>query len=78
MKNICLIFMKSLKAVAMTATFGIWAPLWLLRHTSRALCLLFVAGVISGCASNSGAFEKSPCACEFSPINMTIDGRSNG
>lgn len=43
----------------------IWPLLWLVRKLWRPFVLLFFAALISGCASSSNKFDKSPCACDF-------------
>lgn len=43
----------------------IWPLWWLARKLWRAFALLFLAALISGCASTSNKFDKSPCACDF-------------
>ncbi|AET95623.1 hypothetical protein BG60_18450 [Caballeronia zhejiangensis] len=35
----------------------------------RLVAVLFVISLMSGCANSSNKFDKSPCACNFQPIN---------
>ncbi|SEB26329.1 hypothetical protein [Variovorax sp. YR216] len=54
-----------------TAPFWLpsWLTLWLLRKGWRLLLLAFVVSAASGCTSLSNKFDKSPCACDFRPLN---------
>ena len=40
----------------------------------RTFAFLVIASAISGCASNSNKHDTSPCACEFTPLNITSVG----
>ncbi|MET3148743.1 UNVERIFIED_ORG: hypothetical protein ABIB63_004603 [Xanthomonas axonopodis] len=35
----------------------------------RLFAVLFFAALVTGCASTSNTFDKSPCACGFKNIN---------
>jgi hypothetical protein len=46
----------------------------LARKGWRLFLVLVLAALITGCASNSNKFDKSPCACEFELLNTGTDG----
>lgn len=46
----------------------------LARKGWRLFLVLVLAALITGCASNSNKFDKSPCACEFERLNTGTDG----
>lgn len=52
-----------------------WIPLWMMQKGSRLFALLVVGAVLSGCATTSNKFKKSPCACEFKQLNTGNYGR---
>lgn len=55
-----------------------WPMAWLARKLWRLFLLLALAALIGGCASTSNKFDKSPCACDFTPLNMvTLGGKSH-
>lgn len=70
---ILLIFLRIIKWI-----FMIICPVWLvcnlIRKYFKVFALLWLCGLISGCTSNSNTFSKSPCACEFKPINTENTG----
>ncbi|WP_175983228.1 hypothetical protein [Caballeronia zhejiangensis] len=47
----------------------LWPMAKLLKKGWRLLALLVAVALVGGCANSSNKFEKSPCACEFAPIN---------
>lgn len=59
----------TIKIITAPWWFPIWLPFWLLKKTWRFLLLAFFVSLIDGCAVHSNRFEKSPCACDFQPIN---------
>jgi len=50
----------------------VWLPFWLLRRSWRWMLALTLAGLIGGCATDSGRFERSPCACRFLPLDVAV------
>lgn len=50
---------------------------WVLRKAWRLLLAMFIAGSIAGCSTVSNRFDKSPCACDFKPLN-TINVQEMG
>ncbi|PNR90604.1 hypothetical protein LA05_01885 [Xanthomonas oryzae pv. oryzae] len=46
-----------------------WPLLKLIKKGWRLFAVLFFAALISGCASTSNKFNKSPCACKFENVN---------
>lgn len=69
--------MKLLNSLFLIVTIGLWGPLWLIRRFSKTLIALVFVTVISGCATNSAGMDKSPCACNFTPINKMTHENSN-
>lgn len=69
------ILFKLVKIITAPFWLPSWVTLWLLRKGWRLLLLAFVVGAAAGCSSVSNKFDKSPCACEFRPLN-TIDLKS--
>jgi hypothetical protein len=47
----------------------LWAMAKLANKGWRVLAVLVAVSLIGGCANSSNKFDKSPCACEFTPIN---------
>lgn len=44
----------------------------------RLFAVLFFAALVTGCASTSSKFDKSPCACDFKQINTgNFGGKDN-
>ena len=42
-----------------------------LKNGGRLFSKILLCSVISGCASNSAKFDRSPCAgCDFEPVNV--------
>lgn len=54
-----------------TGALSVAGLFWLLRKVWRMLLALFIVGWISGCSSVSNHFDKSPCACDFKPLNTS-------
>ena len=61
--------MKHIIPVLKFVTAPAWVPLWMMKKGGRVLAMLVVAALLSGCASTSNKFDKSPCACDFKPLN---------
>ncbi|CEJ49018.1 hypothetical protein ABVB18_19720 [Xanthomonas citri pv. mangiferaeindicae] len=51
-----------------------WPLLKLIQKGWRLFAVLFFAALISGCASTSNKFNKSPCACDFKQLNTANYG----
>jgi hypothetical protein len=53
--------------------------LWLIYKLWRELLIVIFCAGIMGCANNSAALDRSPCACDFGPANIVIqEGGKNG
>lgn len=63
--------LNKIVAVAKVITAPIWFPASLILKGLILLLPLFLLGMTSGCTSVSNHFDKSPCACEFRPLNTT-------
>jgi hypothetical protein len=59
-------------AVVKVVTAPFWFIPWMVLKGLVVLLPLLLLGFLSGCTSTSNHFDKSPCACEFRPLN-TID-----
>ncbi len=55
----------------------LWPLYKIVQKGWRVWVVLFFAALITGCASTSNKFDKSPCACDFTPLNTGNYG-SNG
>lgn len=64
--------MKSLELLS--SFFMLWILLKVIRKGWRVFLALFFASLISGCASSSKSFEKSPCACNFELLGTSNQG----
>jgi len=65
--------LKVIRAVVFTVkliTAPFWFTAWIGWKVFLFLLPLFLAAMISGCASSSSHFDKSPCACDFRPLNQ--------
>jgi len=51
------------------AVLLLWLTPRLVRKGWHLFVALCFAALISGCASTSSQFDKSPCACNFTPLN---------
>lgn len=60
--------MKALVLILKIITFPIWAPFWVIWRLGKFLLVLAVVAAASGCVTNTGKLDKSPCACEFTPF----------
>ena len=60
--------MKALWLILKVITLPAWGPLWLTYKLGKFLLVLVLVSAASGCVTNSGAIDKSPCACEFTPF----------
>lgn len=47
-----------------------WPLLKVIQNGWRLFAVFFFAALITGCASTSNKFDKSPCACDFKQRNM--------
>ncbi|KUF37523.1 hypothetical protein [Xanthomonas phaseoli] len=47
----------------------LWPMAKLAKKGWRLFAVLFFAALVTGCASTSNTFDKSPCACGFKNIN---------
>lgn len=54
--------------------FMLWLVLKMIRKGWRVFVALFLASLISGCASSSNGFDKSPCACDFEILETSSQG----
>jgi len=52
------------------AVLLLWLVVKLARKGWRLFLALCLAALISGCAGTSNKIDKSPCACDFKPLNM--------
>jgi hypothetical protein len=66
--------MKYVLLVLKIITAPIWIPLWLMKKGGRLLTVLFLGAILGGCVSMSNGFDKSPCACDFKPLNTSNYG----
>lgn len=46
-----------------------WPMLKVAKKGWRLSAVLFLASLITGCASTSNKLDESPCACEFKNLN---------
>jgi len=60
--------MKALWILFMIITAPAWVPFWLMWKVGKFLLVLVIVSAASGCVTNSGRIDKSPCACEFTPF----------
>lgn len=44
-----------------------------LMKTARVAFTVALLAILAGCAHTSNKFPKSPCACDFKPLNMQVD-----
>ncbi|WP_371885132.1 hypothetical protein [Caballeronia sp. S22] len=59
-----------MKILALLPAFVLfWTMARLVKKRWRLLALLVTVSLVGGCANSSNKLEKSPCACEFAPIN---------
>ena len=66
--------MKYIILVLKIVTAPAWVPLWMMKKGGRLFMMLVLAALLSGCASTSNKFDKSPCACDFKPLNTGNEG----
>lgn len=60
------------KIIAFLPLIIVILPLsFLLVKLRHGLLSLIFLGLLGGCASNLNSFDKSPCVCDFEPINLT-------
>lgn len=57
--------------------FMLWLLLKIIRNGWRVFLAFFFASLISGCASSSNSFEKSPCACKFELLGTSNQGEGH-
>lgn len=60
--------MKALWILLLIITVPAWGPFWLMWKVGKFLLVLVIVSAASGCVTNSGHIDKSPCACEFTPF----------
>lgn len=60
--------MKAIWLLLKVITFPAWAPLWVVWKFGKVLILAVLVASASGCVTNSGKIDKSPCACDFKPF----------
>lgn len=71
--------MKILSALLKLSTIGIWGPFWIVKKFWPLLVTMLSLGLITGCATtDSGVIQKSPCACNFTPISTITKEIDNG
>lgn len=66
--------MKYVILVLKIVTAPAWVPLWMMKKGGRLFMMLVLAAILASCASTSNKFDKSPCACDFKPLNTANDG----
>jgi hypothetical protein len=54
--------------------FMLWLVIKVIRKGWRVFLALLFASIISGCASSSNSFDKSPCACNFESLGSSSQG----
>ena len=69
--------MKAFVLILKIVTFPLWAPLWMVAELWKVLLLAVVVGAASGCVTNTGKIDKSPCACQFTPFVTADQERTN-
>lgn len=67
--------MKSLELLSYF--FMLWILLKVIRKGWRIFLTLFFVSLISGCASSSNSFGKSPCVCNFDLLYTSNQGEIN-
>ncbi|MGY2172124.1 hypothetical protein [Pseudomonas gingeri] len=65
--------MKALKLILKIVLFPVWLPFWVLKKFWKLLLIALVIGSASGCVTNTGKIDKSPCACTFTPFVTPAD-----
>lgn len=55
--------------VLLQAIIIFWLLLKIVQMGWRLFAVLFFASLITGCATTSNKFDKSPCACAFRQLN---------
>ncbi|MEN9119152.1 hypothetical protein [Xanthomonas euvesicatoria] len=56
----------------------LWPMAKLVKKGWRLFAVLFFAALVTGCASTSNKFDKSPCACDFKQLNTgNFGGKAN-
>lgn len=71
MMKLLRICMKAMTLIFIVLTAPLWVPFWLMGKYWRPFLALLFVSVLSGCVTNSGHFDKSPCtqSCHFYPAN---------
>lgn len=54
--------------------FMLWLVLKVIRKGWRVFLVLLFSSMISGCASSSNIFDRSPCACNFESLGSSSQG----
>ena len=65
--------MKAFAFILKVDLFPDWAPLWVLKKLWKVLLIAVVVTSASGCVTNTGKLDKSPCACTFAPFVAPAD-----
>jgi preprotein translocase subunit SecF len=66
--------MKTFLLILKVVTFPVWIHFWLIAKLWRVFALVLFVGLIAGCTSTSNKFDRSPCACDFQPLNSSDHG----
>ena len=69
--------MKTIVFICKAVTLPIWLPLWVIFKLWKVVLLAVVVSAASGCVTNTGKIDKSPCACQFTPFVNADMERSN-
>ncbi|CAH0273624.1 hypothetical protein K5E40_27830 [Pseudomonas baetica] len=69
--------MKAIVFIFKAVTLPIWLPLWVIFKLWKVVLLAVVVSAASGCVTNTGKIDKSPCACQFTPFVTADQERSN-
>lgn len=69
--------MKAILLMLKIITAPVWGPLWLIAKLWKVIVLAVLVGAASGCVTNTGKLDKSPCACQFTPFVTADQERTN-
>ena len=62
--------MKALALILKIVFAPVWVPLWVVWRLGKVLILAVVVAAATGCTTNTGHIDKSPCACTFAPFEV--------